>query len=601
MAFKQRLTAPSKTDKYWLSTSNGGYNLCIKVAGGPSCLPNCVGYAYGRFMEIMGATSCKLSRGNAGTWYSYKSDGYERGTTPAVGAVICWSKPGAAGHVAIVEKINSDGSLLVSQSGYKNEQYNPSNSTHFWTGTCKYSNGSYSVSWNSSAYIFQGFIYNPSAGSSSTQSNDLLQQFLYIAESHIGEDGTWAWATSGLAKGQPWCAAYMVACAKTVGILDVIIPFTYGAGNMCRLSVANGMGTWHPGPHQGKSFTPQPGDLIFYRWKKFTGVDQYYAQHVGVVKDVRDGCAITLEGNTSSRVGSNKYSLTATFINGYVRPDWERVGASVSNLCYYVFNPLYSESSTSSDAMVREIGYIQKSTKYEPSISASDVKLSLINYTPALSAWYAVIAAVQAAQQGLVPGNSAYVESSSAYTGTAGSAYTGTASSSNSATAIVDNLGNNERVIVEYCVSKGLNVAAAIGILANIKAESGCRPNAYTIDTNGKPSGGICQWNASRYTAMVNYVGDNWKTNLTGQLNFMWYEISSQYVSYFKNLVKKIYGEDTTLIAALNAVPVNVSGAMKAADIWVRVFERPANMDSASKTRQSYAQTYWNSIAVQMI
>ena len=101
MAFTPRLNAPSTADKYWLRPSSDGYNQCINISGG-SVLPNCVGYAYGRFMEIMGKTSCNLSTHNAGLWYGNTADGYQRGASPRLGAVVCWSRPGDAGHVAIV-------------------------------------------------------------------------------------------------------------------------------------------------------------------------------------------------------------------------------------------------------------------------------------------------------------------------------------------------------------------------------------------------------------------------------------------------------------------------------------------------------------------
>ena len=162
MSFKERLTPPSTTDKNWIHTSKGGKNSCILITGN-SVLPNCVGYAWGRFMEILGSTP-KLSRANAEDWYGYTSDGYKRGQTPKLGAVICWRKgktgteSDGAGHVAIVEKINSDGSIVISQSGY--------NSGRFWTSTV---NKDYTLL----GYTFQGFIYNPGVSdtSSSKKSN----------------------------------------------------------------------------------------------------------------------------------------------------------------------------------------------------------------------------------------------------------------------------------------------------------------------------------------------------------------------------------------------------------------------------------------------
>lgn len=110
----------------------------------------CTGYAWGRFMEILGDTP-KLSTANAGMWYGYTQDGYQRGQTPKLGAVACWSKPGAAGHVAIVEEIHDDGSITLGQSGYSSQN-------RFWTGQGSPPN------YYHSPYVFQGFIYNPNAG-----------------------------------------------------------------------------------------------------------------------------------------------------------------------------------------------------------------------------------------------------------------------------------------------------------------------------------------------------------------------------------------------------------------------------------------------------
>ena len=118
MTFVPRLDAPSTTDKHWIQVKYGGYNRCIPINGGPSVLSNCTGYSFGRFMEIMGVTSCNLSIANAGEWWYYTQDGYERGKEPRLGAVICWSRAGQAGHVAIVEQINPDGSIVTDTKNF---------------------------------------------------------------------------------------------------------------------------------------------------------------------------------------------------------------------------------------------------------------------------------------------------------------------------------------------------------------------------------------------------------------------------------------------------------------------------------------------------
>lgn len=146
--FERRETAPSTTNKYYIKTTHGGYNQCIEISDG-SVLPNCTGYAWGRFMECqLNVHTCNLSRGNAEIWYPNLLDGYERGQTPKLGAVICWSSTQSGGHVAIVEKINQDGSILCSNSAY--------GGSRFYTNTLTPPN--YNMG---SAYTFQGFIYNP--------------------------------------------------------------------------------------------------------------------------------------------------------------------------------------------------------------------------------------------------------------------------------------------------------------------------------------------------------------------------------------------------------------------------------------------------------
>ena len=102
---KVRTTAPSESDKNYISVYNGGYNKALRIKSNGSCLPNCVGYVWGQWRELLGA-SPKLTTGNAKTFYGYTSDGYSRGKTPRIGAIICWN--GTYGHVAIVVEIKNE-------------------------------------------------------------------------------------------------------------------------------------------------------------------------------------------------------------------------------------------------------------------------------------------------------------------------------------------------------------------------------------------------------------------------------------------------------------------------------------------------------------
>lgn len=146
MTFIPRTTAPLTTDKNWISTKYGGNNhaLVINKSTG-SVLPNCTGYVHGRAIEL-GYDESKLCTYNADQYFNYTYDGYARGKTPKLGAIMCWSCPGKAGHVAIVEKIHGERDVTASQSNY--------------SGTRFYTRRFNPYSWPS-GYTFQGYIYCP--------------------------------------------------------------------------------------------------------------------------------------------------------------------------------------------------------------------------------------------------------------------------------------------------------------------------------------------------------------------------------------------------------------------------------------------------------
>lgn len=121
-------------------------------------MPNCTCYAWGRFWEESDPDRTytnppALSTGNAEDWYGHTSDGYERGSTPQLGAVICFADGpfSGDGHVAIVEQINNDGSIVTSNSAY--------GGAFFYTQTLQPPNYL-----PAAGYVFQGFIYNPKTG-----------------------------------------------------------------------------------------------------------------------------------------------------------------------------------------------------------------------------------------------------------------------------------------------------------------------------------------------------------------------------------------------------------------------------------------------------
>ena len=158
--FEPRTTKPKAGNKYYITKARGGYSYAIQgKPTDPDCdvLANCVGYAYGRFNEIGGYGYCKyLSPVNAENFIQY-AGGLEVGQTPKLGACMVWKKGATlsnsdgAGHVAIVEKIVNDTTIVTSESGYNS-------SKPFWTKMRTKGNGNWGAA---SGYTFLGFIYNP--------------------------------------------------------------------------------------------------------------------------------------------------------------------------------------------------------------------------------------------------------------------------------------------------------------------------------------------------------------------------------------------------------------------------------------------------------
>ena len=111
MSFTPQLVIPKDGNPYYNTKSSGGYNPCIK--GNPksrkpqlNVLPNCVGYATGRFNEIGEWTDCKyLGNTNAANFITLaRKQGLMITQRPTIGGCMVWHGGNTGeGHVAIVE------------------------------------------------------------------------------------------------------------------------------------------------------------------------------------------------------------------------------------------------------------------------------------------------------------------------------------------------------------------------------------------------------------------------------------------------------------------------------------------------------------------
>lgn len=113
-----------------------------------------------------------------------------------------------------------------------------------------------------------------------------------------------------------------------------------------------------------------------------------------------------------------------------------------------------------------------------------------------------------------------------------------------------------------YLTSKGLDNNHVLGILANIKGESGF--NAGVVGDHGT-SGGLFQHHADRWRNMINYVGSDWRTDWKGQIDFALSEPAGK--SYLRQ---------------------KFSSPQEAVAWWVKYFEKPADMAGAINTRSGF-------------
>ena len=158
--FQMRTNCPNG-NKYYIRTANGGWNGAVQgkpTKAGANVLANCVGYANGRFNEIIGENKCKYQFiCNAENFIEKaKAYGLKISDKPTLGGIMVWQKGATlsgndgAGHVAVVERIDSANQIYTSESNYGGNA--------FFNATRNNNNGRWGLG---SAYKFRGCIVLP--------------------------------------------------------------------------------------------------------------------------------------------------------------------------------------------------------------------------------------------------------------------------------------------------------------------------------------------------------------------------------------------------------------------------------------------------------
>lgn len=133
----------------------------------------------------------------------------------------------------------------------------------------------------------------------------------------------------------------------------------------------------------------------------------------------------------------------------------------------------------------------------------------------------------------------------------------------------------NAEKIYNFFIGKGLSPMQAAGFMGNLQAESGMNPkrvqntrtpdgDSDTMKIDGRTGYGLAQWTSQgRQQNLHNYAVQHGKTDgdLATQLDFLWQELTTSYVTIYNSLKQSSTLEDATfLILTQYERPANIEG-----------------------------------------
>lgn len=135
-----------------------------------------------------------------------------------------------------------------------------------------------------------------------------IVQVALTQEGNVGGGPYWSWY--GFDSRVEWCACFVSWAADQCGYIDAgILPRFAG--------VASEGIPWFQqrGQFEDASYTPAPGDIIFFDWES-----DGLSDHVGIVVNAENGTVNTIEGNSGDECRRKSYPIGSPVIYGYGVP-----------------------------------------------------------------------------------------------------------------------------------------------------------------------------------------------------------------------------------------------------------------------------------------
>lgn len=138
-------------------------------------------------------------------------------------------------------------------------------------------------------------------------------EIVAVALSQVGNVGGYPyWLWYGFPAKVDWCACFVSWCADQCGYIEAGIYPKFAGCTSGGMAWFQAHGQW-----MDRSYTPKPGDLIFFDWDSSGDAD-----HVGIVEKVENGRIYTIEGNSGApdAVRQLSYPIGWWQIRGYGVP-----------------------------------------------------------------------------------------------------------------------------------------------------------------------------------------------------------------------------------------------------------------------------------------
>ena len=318
--FTRRTTAPEYGNVYYY---NGAYN---PFAYYPNLIGECTWYVWGRAYEILGHRP-NISNRYAKDFYAYNvnSGAYPYGNEPKLGAIACFAPNNHAyetGHVAIVEAVGGDGSVILSEYNFV--------SRHVFSAN-RYLNPTEARTW------VQGYIYlrpddpvipdhipGPVGGS-----DDNISDGDYTIRSDVAEGRSLGWEGDGNTNGQNVCLKDYFTYGDYVWTLerqsdDSFIVKTKQGGKL--LDILGGPYSYGNEKNAIMWDYVQGNDNQRWYIVRNGGGYRFIAKHSGYSLDVRNGDAT--DGNNIYQYYPNESTAQRFYLEKHDFPNVEETSAN---------------------------------------------------------------------------------------------------------------------------------------------------------------------------------------------------------------------------------------------------------------------------------